>query len=97
MLGGELLASRLMGSGGISVYAALGARVDRTRFDIGVITDDGGRDADHPILELRTVRPHGAIGASWRVARGVDAGSELFYAPGSLLTGRISGRWAIRR
>jgi hypothetical protein len=75
----------------------LGARLDRTRFDIGVLTFEGQRDGDHPILQLRTFRPHGAIGGSWRVRRGVYAGGELFYAPGSLLTARVSGRWLIRQ
>jgi hypothetical protein len=27
----------------------------------------------------------------------VYAGGELFYAPGSLLTGRVSGRWVVRQ
>ena len=97
MVAGEAVASRPLGSGGSSVYALLGARVDRTRFNIGVLTFDGQRDADHPILHLSTFRPHGAVGGSWRVRRGVYAGGELFYAPGSLLTGRVSGRWMIRQ
>jgi hypothetical protein len=97
LLAGEVLATRSLGSGGGRVYAVLGARRDRTRFDIGVLTGSGERDTDHPILQLRTVRPHGALGASWRVGRGLFAGGELFYAPGSLLTGRISGRWVVRQ
>ena len=97
MVAGEAVASKLLGSGGSSVYGMFGARIDRTRFDIGVITFEGNRDADHPILQLRAFRPHGAIGGSWRVRRAVYAGGELFYAPGSLLTGRISGRWMIRQ
>ena len=96
MLAGEGIISRSLGSGS-RLYAVAGARVDRTRFDIGVLTFDGTRDTDHPILQLRTVRPHGALGASWRVRRGVLAGGELFYAPGSLLTGRVSGKWIVRQ
>lgn len=95
MLGAEAVAFRSLGSGGGRIYAVLGGRVDRTRFDIGVLTTSGDRDRDHPILQLRAVRPHGALGASWRVRRSVYAGGELFYAPGSLVTGRISGRWAV--
>jgi hypothetical protein len=91
MLAGEAVASRTLGSGGGRLYALVGARIDRTRFDIGVLTQDGVRDTDHPILQLKTVRPHAALGASWRVRRGVLAGGELFYAPGSLLTARVSG------
>jgi hypothetical protein len=97
MLAGEGVVSRSLGSGGGRFYATVGARVDRTRFDIGVLTQDGTRDTDHPVLQLRTVRPHGALGASWRVRRGVLAGGELFYAPGSLLTGRVSGKWIVRQ
>jgi hypothetical protein len=97
MVAGEAVASRPLGTGGSSMYGMIGARLDRTRFDIGVLTLEGQRDGDHPILQLRTFRPHGAIGGSWRVRRGVYAGGELFYAPGSLLTGRVSGRWMIRQ
>jgi hypothetical protein len=97
MLAGEGVVSKSLGSGGGRLYAVAGARIDRTRFDIGVLTFDGTRDTDHPILQLRTVRPHGALGASWRVRRGVLAGGELFYAPGSLLTARVSGKWIVRQ
>ena len=97
MLAGEGVVSRSLGSGGGRLYVVAGARLDRTRFDIGVLTLDGARDTDHPILQLRTVQPHGALGASWRVRRGVMAGGELFYAPGSLLTARVSGKWIVRQ
>lgn len=97
MAGGEIVGSRPLGSGAAQLYALAGARVDRTRFDIGVLTTDGARDSDHPILYLRAVRPHAAVGASWRVRRGVVAGGELFYAPGSLLTARLSGRWVAKQ
>lgn len=96
VVAGEAVAQKSLGRGGNRVYAVAGARLDRTRFDIGVLTFEGARDGDHPILQLRTFRPHGALGASWRVRRGVDAGGELFYAPGSLLTARVSGRWVVR-
>lgn len=96
VVGGEAVASRALGGSGASVYATFGARVDRTRFDIGVLTLSGDRDPDHPVLQLRAFRPHGAVGASWRVRRSVYAGGELFYAPGSLLTGRVSGKWVVR-
>ena len=97
MAAGEAVVTRSLGSGGSGVYGLLGARVDRTRFNIGVLTFEGQRDPDHPILQLSTFRPHVALGGSWRVRRGVYAGGELFYAPGSLLTGRVSGRWLIRQ
>jgi hypothetical protein len=96
VVAGEALAQKSLGSGGSHVYVLIGARLDRTRFDIGVLTFEGARDGDHPVLELDAVRPHGAWGASWRVRRGVYAGGELFYAPGSVLTARVSGRWVVK-
>jgi len=74
-------------------YVLAGARYDRTRFDIGVRMPDGSRDPDHPILELRTVRPHFAFGATWRGPAPWGAGLEGFYAPGSLFTVRLSARF----
>ncbi len=96
VLAGEAVASFALGSSGSRMYATVGARYDRTKFDIGVLTFDGQRDTDHPILELETFRPQGAIGASWRATRSLATGAELFYAPGSLLTVRFSGRWILR-
>ena len=97
VLGGEAVASFALGDGGSRMYATVGARYDRTRFDIGVLTFEGKRDQDHPVLELDAFRPQGAIGASWRATRSLATGGELFYAPGSVLTVRISGRWIIRQ
>jgi hypothetical protein len=94
---GEAVASFHLGTSGSKMYATVGARYDRTRFDIGVLTQDGQRDPDHPILELDAVRPQGAIGGSWRVGHRLATGAELFYAPGSLLTVRFSGRWILRQ
>ena len=95
MFGGELVASGMVA--GTRAYALVGGRIDRTRFNIGVLTPTGERDPDHPILELHATRPHLAVGASWQVRREVSAGAELFYAPGSVLTARVSGRWMARR
>lgn len=93
LIGAELVASRASADGARRWYALAGARVDRTRFDIGLITDFGTRDPDHPVLELRATRPHAAVGGAWRVRNTSWVGGELFYAPGSLLTGRASVRW----
>ena len=95
-LGGEAVASHALGNSS-KMYVLLGARFDRTKFDIGVLTADDERDPDHPILELRDFRPQGAVGASWRFHPNVVAGTELFYAPGSLFTVRVSGRWILRQ
>ena len=85
---GELIVQR--GRGAFQSYAGAGVRLDAgTRFDIGVARADGTyRDPDHPVLELRALRPHFLIGGTWRAfARGTMAG-EMFHAPGSVLTVR---------
>lgn len=96
LLGAEALLTRALGGGGVRGYAGAGARLDRTRFDIGVIRQDGSRDQDHPILALRATRPHVMLGAEWRTTGTLATGAELFYAPGSVLTVRVSGRWSPR-
>jgi hypothetical protein len=97
MAGAEVVGSRELGTTGLQLYALLGARVDRTRFDIGVMTEEGARDPDHPILELHAARPHVALGAARRIRGSGAAGAEVFYAPGSVLTARVSVRMAVRR
>jgi hypothetical protein len=80
--------SRTSAGGRFTPYITLGARNDHTRFDIGVIRDDGSRDPDHPILELRTTRGYGTAGVAWRCRGRLRLGGELYYAPGSLFTAR---------
>ena len=72
-------------------YAGLGARGDFTRFDIGVIRTDGTIETDHPILELRTVRPYALLGTTILASRRARATAELLYAPGSIVTVRLQG------
>lgn len=95
---GELVARRGVGeraaTAGVprgDVWLAVGARVDRSRFDIGVIRTDGSRDPDHPVLELRDTRPHAAGGFAWRLGHRLSAAVEGFYAPGSVATLRLFG------
>lgn len=98
-LSGELLTTQSLAamlSGRLSPYAGVGVRAERTRFDIGVINDDGSRDPDHPILELRAVRPYGMIGASWAARDRVRASGELFWAPGSVFTVRAAAAFRVR-
>jgi hypothetical protein len=86
--------SRRAGDSGlprVHVWLAVGGRADRSRFDIGVQRDDGSRDLDHPLLQLREVRPHAAAGGAWRVGARLTASMEAFYAPGSLATLRVFG------
>ena len=52
----------------------------------------GRRDPYHPILETSMTRGYGFAGATWLAPAGVGRtalSGELFYAPGSLLTGRV--------
>ncbi|MEP7383778.1 MAG: hypothetical protein ABI910_18980 [Gemmatimonadota bacterium] len=79
------------------VWIALGERIDRSRFDIGVQRTDGSRDPDHPVLQLRDVRPHASVGARWRLSNRTLAAAEGFYAPGSLATIRLFAAVAGRR
>jgi hypothetical protein len=86
-LSGELVAT--YGRGWRVVpYAGAGVRAERTRFDVGVITREGTRDADNPILELRTARGYGFAGATW-LGGAARLSGELYYAPGSLVTARL--------
>lgn len=87
---GELVASRAIGTTGAYTYVAGGARVDRSRFDIGVKKRDGTRDADHPIIRLRDTRPHLAAGVRWPFGAHLSTVAEWFYAPGSISTIRAS-------
>ncbi|MDQ6886509.1 MAG: hypothetical protein M3068_04355 [Gemmatimonadota bacterium] len=93
----ELVASGPLRRGALLPFAGMGLRRERTRFDIGVIRSDGSRDPDHPILELVATRPFGYAGASWRLGPRAIASSELFYAPGSVLTVRMMASWRFRR
>jgi hypothetical protein len=98
LLSADLIASRDVGGPlALRLYASAGARVDRSRFDIGVLHVDGRRDTDHPILELEATRPQFALGATWRAAGPWGAGVEGFYAPGSLFTVRVSARYEVGR
>ena len=86
---GELIVARRPANGRWEPYLSAGARSERTRFDIGVIRDDGSRDLDNPILEVKTTRAYGTAGASWVGVPRTRLSGELFYAPGSLFTVRV--------
>ena len=89
----ELLATNLRPrpilGGSWSPWGALGIRREWSRFDIGVMDDEGDRDLDHPIIEVRGTRPHGSIGLAWVGPRGASLAGEFLYAPGSLATARL--------
>ena len=94
----ELLVGWNRGNAAVRPYAGIGARRDWTRFDIGVIRPDGTREPDHPILELRALRPYGVLGTTVGVGARVRGTAEVLYAPGTIFTLRIQGTVdAIRR
>lgn len=96
-LTGEVMASQTTAGGRFVPYGSLGVRHERTRFDIGVIRDDGTREQDHPILTMRTTRPFATGGVQWRPHHRFTTGAEVYYAPGSLLTARVLGTLHVRQ
>jgi hypothetical protein len=86
---GELVASRTIRGGTVAPYAGVGVRRERTTFDVGVRFSDGSLDPNHPILKLDLTRGYGFAGASWVGPRRSAVSAEMFYAPGSLVTGRV--------
>ncbi len=92
---GELVLSRQRRSPGFAPYVGGGARRDDVRFDIGVLSDNGMRNSDHPVLAMRATRPFFVGGAVFDDAKGRRVGAELYYAPGSLLTVRVRGELRI--
>ena len=93
LVAGEVLATRSLPALHARAWAALGGRVDRTRFDIGVRKADGSRDADHPVLQLSDTRLHLAVGGRWRLPGPLEVSAEWFYAPGSVSTLRTLLAW----
>jgi hypothetical protein len=84
----EMLVTRVTTSARLHPYVSAGARAERTRFDIGVRRPDGSRDPDHPILEVKTTRAYGTVGASWLGVPRTRLAAEVYYAPGSVVTVR---------
>jgi hypothetical protein len=87
-IAGELIVARPLANGRWEPYLSAGARAERTRFDVGVIRPDGSRDQDNPVLQVKTTRPYGAVGASWVAVPRTRLAAEVYYAPGSVLTVR---------
>jgi hypothetical protein len=83
---GELVLTRPAMDGRLHPYVSVGARNERTRFDVGVIKPDGSRDQDQPLLELKTTRAYGTVGTSWLGPAGTRLAAEVYYAPGSVVT-----------
>jgi hypothetical protein len=99
-LSAEVVASRALRAGSLRPWAALGVRRERDRFDVGVICDgtfcpEGERDPGNPILEMRTTRAYGAVGATWWPLPRAALGAELFWLPGSVATARVLASWRL--
>ena len=88
-LSGELMAAHTSTSGRWESYLTAGARAEWSQFDVGVIREDGSRDPDQPILEVEATRAYGAVGTSWFGIPRTRLAAELYYAPGSVFTGRV--------
>jgi len=88
---GELVVSQQRRVFGLVPFVGAGVRHDDVRFDIGVLSDNGRRNLDHPVLAMRATRPFFVGGALFDDTRGRRVGAELYYAPGSLLTARVRG------
>lgn len=95
LLSAELLASRAFARLPFIPYGGIAILRERTDFDIGVIAEDGGRNPDHPVLELRTTRAYSFLGATFRRGTALAGTAELFYAPGSLFTVRVFGGYRV--
>jgi hypothetical protein len=97
LLSAELLVARAFPRLPFLPYGGIAVLNEKTDFDIGVINDDGSREPDHPVLELRTTRAYSFLGATLRPWRSVRFTGELFYAPGSLFTVRAFGGFHLPR
>lgn len=86
---GEVLIAPRTSSGPWRPYASIGARYEKTEFDIGVLRSDGSRDTEHPVLEISTTRAYGTAGVSWLASARSRVAFELYYAPGSVFTARV--------
>jgi len=77
-------------NGTVLPFAGLGVVQYNSTFDIQVQNGSGGIDTDHPILKMSATKGYGMLGATWVVSNLIRFGGSLFYAPGSVFTGRIS-------
>ena len=100
-LGVELgIASRRFQSARLEPYLLAGVTRHRVRFDVNfdrAAIDTGAvlvpALSEHNKFEANETRVHVAAGAAWRPTRMLRIGTEIFVAPGSLITWR--GRIAI--
>jgi hypothetical protein len=75
----------------LELYALVGARLERTRFDVNYVRDTAPALpvlVDRERLAASLARVHAAAGGSWALLDRLRVGGELFYAPGALFTVR---------
>ena len=85
----EVNGSGSLAKGKVLPFVTLGVVQYRSTFDIRVQTDTG-IDTDHPILTMNATRGYGTAGATWVLSPMFRLGGALFWAPGSVFTGRVS-------
>lgn len=81
---------------GLTLYAALGVRRERMRFDVNFANPSIAFE-DHERLESSFTRAHAALGGTLALTGRLGLGGELFWAPGALTTMRGRARWAFGR
>lgn len=83
----------------LDLYALVGVRRERVRFDVNFTNDSVIKPAvfdDHERLQTTFTRAHVAVGGGYWLTGRFRAGAELFYAPGALATVRGSLAYALR-
>ena len=85
----ELNATTSLAKGAFIPFAGIGVVQYHTTFDIQVQTGSG-IDTDHPILKMNATEGYGMLGATWVASPLWRFGGSLFWAPGSVFTGRLS-------
>jgi hypothetical protein len=85
----ELNGTGELAHGTLLAFANIGVVQYRTTFDVRVQTGSG-TDTDHPILKMNSTEGYGTLGGTWIVSPVVRFGGSLFWAPGSVFTGRLS-------
>ena len=85
----EVNATGSLAHGALLPFAGIGVVQYHTTFDIQVQTGSG-IDRDHPILKMNPTEGYGTLGATWVTSPMWRLGGALFWAPGSVFTGRLS-------
>ena len=85
----EANATGSLAGGKVLPFVNIGVVQYNSTFDIRVQTGSG-IDTDHPILKMSATKGYGSAGASWVLSPIFRLGGSLFWAPGSVFTGRVS-------